>query len=128
MLVIEVETKCLKCEKDVRSIYSLQKNKKFRLSKLPRIQDLTVDLEPNMGDYHGQELRGELTACQNFLLDSEVVRGRQHVFNFASTNNTPSFLEGKLHHVFEHLHCAAKVNLALGFVLRNVGDGKYRNF
>ena len=81
-----------------------------------------------MCDYHDQELREELTASQHFLVDSELVRGRQHVFNFASTNLTPSFLKDKLQHVFENLHCAAKINLALGFVLRNVEDGKNRYF
>ena len=63
-----------------------------------------------------------------FLVDSEFVRGRQHVFNFASTNVKPKFLREKFQHVFESLLCAAKVNLALGFVLHNVEDGSYRYF
>ena len=79
-----------------------------------------------MGDYDDQALRQELTACQHFLFDSEFVRGRQHVFNFASTNVTPKFLREKIQQVFESLLCAAKVNLALGFLLCNVEDGSYR--
>ena len=81
-----------------------------------------------MGDYEDQDLRQELTACQHFLVDSEIVRGRQHVFNFVSTNVTPKFLQEKIQQVFESLHCPAKVNLALGFVFRNVEDGSYRYF
>ena len=75
-----------------------------------------------MGEYDDQALQQELAACQHFLVDSEFVRGRQHVFKFAATNVTPKFLREKIQQVFESLHCAAKVNLALGFVLRNVED------
>ena len=124
--VLEAKTKCITCEKDFLSFYSLQKHQKFEHGKFSRIQDLTVDLEPIMGDYHDQELCEELTTCQHFLDDSEFVRGKQHVFIFASTN--PCFLKKKLQHVFENSLCAAKVNLAHGFVLRNVEDGKYRYF
>ena len=81
-----------------------------------------------MGDYENQSLRLELTACQHFLVDSEFVRGRQHVFIFASTNVTRKFLREKNQQVFESLHCAAKVTLALMFVLRNVEDGSYAYF
>ena len=81
-----------------------------------------------MGDYDDQILRQEPTACQHFLLDSQFVRSRQHSLNFASTNVTPKFLREKNQQVFESLLCAAKVSLALGFVLRNVEDGSYRYF
>ena len=81
-----------------------------------------------MGDCDVQALRQELTPCQHFSVDSDFVRGRKHVFNFASTNVTPRFLREKIQQVFESLHCAAKVNLALGFVLPNVEDGSYRYF
>ena len=81
-----------------------------------------------MGDYDDEALRQELTACQHFLVDFEFVRGRQHVFNFASTNVTPKILREKIQQVSESFHCAAKATLALGFVLRNVEDGSYRYF
>ena len=57
-----------------------------------------------MGNYDDQALRQELTSCQHFLVDSEVVRGRQYVFNFASTNVIPKFLQEKIQQVFESLH------------------------
>ena len=81
-----------------------------------------------MDDYDDQALRQELTACQHFLADSEFSRGAQHIFIFASTNVTPKFLREKNQQVSESLHCAAKINLALGFVLHNVKDGSYRFF
>ena len=65
------------------SYYSLQKQKKSEHGKRSRIQDVNVDLDTFMSDHRDQELREELTTCKHFLVDSELVRGRQHVFNFA---------------------------------------------
>ena len=39
-----------------------------------------------------------------------------------------SLLNDKLDYVFKDLKCAAKVNLAFGFVLRNIEDGSCRYF
>ena len=72
--VLVAKTKCLTCQKDFPSVYSLQKHKESEHGILSRFQDLTVDLEPIMGDYHNQELREALTACQQFLVDSIFVR------------------------------------------------------
>ena len=85
-------TKCSSCEKEFPSYYSLQKHKKSEHGKRSRIQDVNVDLDSFMSDHRDQELREELTTCKHFLVDSELVRGRQHVFNFASNRIDPSFL------------------------------------
>ena len=122
------KTECNICEEEYPSFYSLHGHKKSVLGTTSRKQNVNVNLDAFVGDYNDQALRQELTACQQFLADSEIVRGRQHVFNFASTNVTPKFLREKIQQVFENLHCAAKVNLALGSVLRNVEDGCYRFF
>ena len=116
------KTKCNICEEEYPSFYSLQRHKKSVHGTTSRIQNVIVNLVAFMSDYDDQALRQELTACQHFLVDSEFVRGRQHV----TPNVTPKFLREKIQKVFESLHCAAKVNLALGFVLRNVEDGSYR--
>ena len=39
-----------------------------------------------------------------------------------------SLLNDKLDYVFNELKCAAKVNLAFGFVLKNIEDGMCRYF
>ena len=122
------KTKCNICEEEYSSFYSLQRHTKPVHGTTSRIRNVNVNLEAFMGDYDDQALCQELTACQHFLVDSEFVRGRQYVFNFASTNVTPKFLQEKIQQVFESVLCAAKVNLALGFVLRNVEDGSYRYF
>ena len=122
------KTKCIICEEEYPSFYSLQRHKKSVHGTTSRIQIVNVTLDTFMVDYDDQALRQEPTACQHFLVLSEFVRGRQHVFNFASTNVTPKFLREKIQGVFESLLCVVKIKLALGFVLRNVEDGSYRYF
>ena len=80
-----------------------------------------------MTDHRDAELREELRTCKHFLVNPELVRSRQHVFNYASNYMDSTFLKDKLQHVFESLQCAAE-NMALGFVRRNVEDGKNRYF
>ena len=121
-------TKCSSCEKEFPGYNSLQKHKKSEHGKRSRIQDVKVDLDLFISAHRDQGLREELTTCKHFLVDSELVRGRQHVFNFASNRINPSFLKVKLQHVYENLQFAPKFNMLHGFVLRNIEDGKYRYF
>ena len=72
------------------------------------------------------DLREELQACQHFLVDSELEKGRHRVFNFAMSTFDNSLIIKKLNLVLKGLECAAKVNLAFGFVLKNVEDGSCR--
>ena len=74
------------------------------------------------------DLKEELQACQHFLVDSELQKGRHRVFNFAMSTFDNSLINMKLDLVFKGLECAAKVNLAFGFVLKNVQDGSCRHF
>ena len=50
------------------------------------------------------------------------------MFNFKLSKLDPNETTEKLKEVFEKLNCAAKVNLALGFILRNVDTDEYRYF
>ena len=74
------------------------------------------------------ELKEELQACQHFLVDSELEKGRHRGFNFAMSTFDSSLINKKLDLVFNGLKCAAKVNLAFGLVLKNVEDGSRRYF
>ena len=58
----------------------------------------------------------------------ELEKGRHRVFNFAISTFDNSLINEKLDLVFNGLKCAAKVNLAFGFVLKNVEDGSCRYF
>ena len=48
------------------------------------------------------------------------------MFNVAVNNLTAQVIEEKLDHVLDKLKCVAKLNLALGFILKNIEDGKFR--
>ena len=74
------------------------------------------------------DLKEELQACQHFLVESELEKRRHRVFNFAMSNFDNSLINRKLDLVFNGLKCAAKVNPAFGFVLKNVEDGSCRYF
>ena len=54
--------------------------------------------------------------------------GRHRVFNFKLSRLDPNQINEKLKEVFEKLNCAAKVNMALGFILSNVDTDEYRYF
>ena len=54
--------------------------------------------------------------------------GRNRVFNFAMSSFDTSLLSDKLDYVFKELKCAAKNNLAFGFVLKTIEDEMCRYF
>ena len=83
-------------------------------------------MEDIVGDVDDQSLREELQSCRLFLVDSEIQKGRHSVFNFAVNNLAAQFIEEKLDHVLDKLKCVAKPYLALGFILKNIEDGKFR--
>ena len=86
------------------------------------------DVEDLVGDVDDQSLREELQSCRHFLVDSEIQKGRHSVFNFVVNNLTAQVIEEKLDRVLDKLKCVAKLNLALGFILKNIEDGKFRYF
>ena len=81
-----------------------------------------------MGDVDDRSLREELQSCRLFLVDSEIQKGRHSVFHFAVNNLTAQDIEEKLDRVLDKLKCVAKLNLALGFILKIIEDGKFRYF
>ena len=81
-----------------------------------------------MGDVDDQSWREELESCKHFWTDTEMENGRHRVFNFAMSSFDMSLLNEKLDYVIKELKCAAKVNLAFGFVLKNIEDGSCRYF
>ena len=81
-----------------------------------------------MGAVDDQSLRQELESCKHFLSDTEMENGRHRVFNFAMSSFDVSLLNDRLDYVFKKLKCAAKGNLAFGFVLKNIEDRMCRYF
>ena len=87
-----------------------------------------VDVEHIVGDVEDHSLREELRSCQHFLVDSELERARHKVFNYAVETLNETIVNEKLDQFFNNLKCAAKVNLAFGFILKNIEDGGFRYF
>ena len=85
-----------------------------------------VDVEHILGDVEDHSSREELRSCQHFLVNSELGRARHKVFNYAVEAPNETVVYEKLDHFFNNLNCAAKVNLAFGFILKNIEDGGFR--
>ena len=76
-----------------------------------------------------KSLEEELQSCRHFLVDSEIQKGRDSLFNIVVNNLTAHVIEEKLDRVLDKLKCEAKLNLALiGFILKNIEDGKFGYF
>ena len=65
------------CKEEYPGFYSLQRHKKSVHGTTSRIQNANVNLDAFMGDYDDQAVRQELTSCQHFLVESEVVKSRE---------------------------------------------------
>ena len=85
-----------------------------------------VDVEHIVGDVEDHSLREELSSCQNFLVDSELERARHRVFNYAVETLNETIVNEKRDHFFNNLKCAAKLNMAFGFILKFIEDGWFR--
>ena len=87
-----------------------------------------MNLEHIVGDVEDHSLREELRSCQHFLVDSDLERARHKLFNYAVETLNETIVNEKLNHFFNNLKSAAKVNLAIGFILENIENGGFRNF
>ena len=86
------------------------------------------NVEEIVGDVDDQSLGEVLESCKHFLTDTEMEIGRHRVCNFAKSPFDQSLLNDKLDYVFKELKRAARVNLAFGFVLKDMEDGMCRYF
>ena len=84
------------------------------------------DVAHVIGDVDEASLKGEMETCKHFLVDTEMENGRHRVYNFAMDTLDPKHLLAKLDAVFDGLKCAAKLNVAFGFVLGKVEEGSCR--
>ena len=87
-----------------------------------------VDVEHILRDVEDHRLGEDLRSCQKSLVDSELETARHKVFNYAVETLNETIVNEKLDLFFNKLKCAAKVNLAFGFVLKNIEDGGFRYF
>ena len=127
-LTSKQSTVCSSCEQDFPSYYSLQQHRRKEHGAKQRkpsdtVADLNKIVEEEGND--GEKFKEELSACQPFLVDVEMENGRHKLFKFQTSKLDTKIINEKLEEVFNKLDSAAKVNFALGFVLRNVETGEY---
>ena len=124
-------TVCSSFEQEFPSYYSLQQHRrKEHRAKQRKSSDTMADLNKIVqeeGD-DGDKLKEELSACQHFLVDTEMENRRHKVFNFQMSKLDTKIINEKLEEVFNKQDSAAKINIALGFVFRNVETGEYRYY
>ena len=120
--------KCKLCHAQFPGFYALRQHKNTQHGTKIGFGGSNIHVEDIVGDVDDQSLREELQSCRHFLVDSEIQKGRHSVFNFAVNKLTAQVIEEKMHRVLDKLKCVAKLNLALGFILKNIEDGKFRYF
>ena len=120
--------KCTLCHAEFPGFYALRQHKNTQNGTQVGFGASNIDVDDIVGDVDDQSLREELHSCKHFLVDSKKQKGRHSVFNFAVNNLTAQVIEEKLDRVLDKLKCVAKINLAPGFILKNIEDGKFRYF
>ena len=118
----DVTFKCKLRHQEFQGFYALRQHRNIQHGMQIGSESRDVDVEHLLGDFEDQRLREELRSCQHFLVDSELERARQKVFNYAVETLNETIVNEKLDHFFNNLKCAAKVNLAFGFILKNIED------
>ena len=120
--------KCKLCQAEFSGFYVLRQHKNAQHGTQIGFGASSIDVEDIVGGVDDQSLREELESCKHFLTDTEIENGRHRVFNFAMSSFDISLLNDKLDYVFKELKCAAIVNLAFGFVVKNIEDGMCRYY
>ena len=120
--------KCTLCHSEFPGFYALRQYKNTQPGTQIGFGASNINVEDIVGDVDDQSLREELESCKHFLTDSEKENGRHRVFNSAMSSFDISLLNDKLDYVFIELKCAAKIDIAFGFVLKNIEDGMCRYF
>ena len=75
----------------------------------------------------GERMEDEISACNHFLVETEMKNGSYKVFNSQMFKLDTKLFNEKLEVVFNKLDSAAKIDIALEFVLRKIETG-YVNF
>ena len=119
--------RCKLSFKDFPGFYALRQHRSTQHGKPIGSRTRDVYLEHIVGDVEDHSLR-ELRCCQHFSVDSELERARHKVFNYAVETLNETIVNEKLDHFFNNLKCAAKVNLAFGFILKYIEDARFRYF
>ena len=125
---LDVTFKCTLCYQEFPGFYALRQHRNTQHGKQIGSGTRDVDVEHIVGDVEDHSLREGLRSCQDFLVDSELERARHKVLNYAVETLNETIVNEKLDHFFNNLKCDAKVNLAFGFIMKNIENGRFRYF
>ena len=124
----DVTFKCKLCYQEFPGSYALRQHRITQHGKPIGSRSRDVDVKHIVGDVEDQRLREELCSYQHLLVASELERARHKVFNYAVETLNETIVNEKLDHFLNKFKCAAKVNLAFSFILKNIEDGGFRYF
>ena len=113
-------TVCSSCEQKVPCYYSVQQHRRKEHGAKQRKPSDTVANLNRIVEKEGEnvnKLKEELSACQHFLVDTQMENGRHKVFIFQMSKVHTKIINDKLEEVFIKLDSAAKISIALGFIL-----------
>ena len=125
---LDVTFKCKICSQEFPGFYALRQHRNTQHGMQIGSRTRDVDVEHKVEDVEDHRLREELCSFQHFLVDSEHERAGHKVFNYAVENLNETIVNEKIHHFCNNSKCALKVNLAFGFILKNIEDGGFRYF
>ena len=112
------------CYQEFLRFYDLRQHRNLQRGMQIGSRTRDVDVEHIVRDVEDHRFKEELRSCQHFLVDFKRQRARHKVFNSEVEISNEKFLNEKL--FFNNLKCAAKVNLAFGFILEKTEDGAFR--
>ena len=124
----DVTFKCKLCFQEFPGFYAIRQHRNTQHGMQIGSGTRDVDVGHIVGDVEDHRLREELRSCQHFSLDSELKSARHKMFNYEVETLNETIVNEKLDHFFNNLKFAAKVNLAFGFILKNIEDGGFRYF
>ena len=119
---LDITFKCRLCYQEFAGFYALRQHRNTQHGMQIGSGTRDVDVENIVGDVEDHSLREELRSCQHFLVDSVFDRARHEVFNYAVETLNETIMNENLDLFFNNLNCAAKVNLAFDFILKNIED------
>ena len=124
----DITFKCKLCYAEFPGFYTLRQHKNTLHGPQLGFGASNIGVGDIVGVVDDQSSKEELESCKHFLTDTELENGTHRVFNFAMSSFDMSLLNDKLDYVLKELKCPAKVNVAFGFVLKNIDDGMCRYF
>ena len=103
------------CYEDFPGFFILRQHKNSQRGCPIRFVSVFPDDIINDDDDEG--VKEELQSCQKSLVDSELEKAQHKVFNYAIDDSNTKIVD-----FFRYLKCAVEVNLAFGFVLKNIEE------